>query len=188
MRVHIIGGPGSGKTYIARQLSERYGIPAFDLDHFFWDRNAGSYGVKASVVHRDQALRSAVERDSWIIEGVYHQWLAPSFVRAHVILGLTTPVWVRHSRIVRRFARRKLGLERSKRESLKDLWMLLKWNHAYDQDNLVRARNMVEEMGLHLTVCRTTDEAVAALNTLARSCTVSSKPQDFAADDSRGQT
>ena len=31
-RIHIIGSTSSGKTHIARLLSERLGIPSFDLD------------------------------------------------------------------------------------------------------------------------------------------------------------
>jgi adenylate kinase family enzyme len=31
-RIHIIGGPGSGKSYIAHLISDKYSIPALDLD------------------------------------------------------------------------------------------------------------------------------------------------------------
>lgn len=31
MKIHIIGGPGSGKTTLARQLSEELRIPHYDL-------------------------------------------------------------------------------------------------------------------------------------------------------------
>ena len=32
----LVGPPGSGKTWLARQLSGAYNIPAFDLDDIFW--------------------------------------------------------------------------------------------------------------------------------------------------------
>ena len=36
-KIHIIGGPGSGKSYIAKKLSTLYNIKAYDLDDLFWD-------------------------------------------------------------------------------------------------------------------------------------------------------
>ena len=32
MKIHIIGGSGSGKTYLAENLSKKYGIRHYDLD------------------------------------------------------------------------------------------------------------------------------------------------------------
>ena len=32
MKIHIIGCSGSGKTYLAKSLSEKYNVPHFDLD------------------------------------------------------------------------------------------------------------------------------------------------------------
>jgi adenylate kinase family enzyme len=84
-RIHIIGSTGSGKTHVACLLSGRLGIPRFDLDDLFWDRSASAYGVRASGEVRDRRLAEIVSGDAWIIEGVYHQWLGPSFDRAHVI-------------------------------------------------------------------------------------------------------
>ena len=46
MKIHIIGCSGSGKTYLAKALSNKYDIPHFDLDDVQWDNRADSYGVK----------------------------------------------------------------------------------------------------------------------------------------------
>ena len=88
-RIHIIGPTGSGKTHIAGLLSRRLGIPTFDLDDLFWDRSASTYGVRATEDVRDRKLADIVAGDAWIIEGVYHRWVGPSFDRAEVILALT---------------------------------------------------------------------------------------------------
>ena len=37
-KLHILGGPGAGKTYVSKKLSKEYGYPVFDLDEFFWDK------------------------------------------------------------------------------------------------------------------------------------------------------
>jgi adenylate kinase family enzyme len=70
-RIHIIGGPGSGKSYAARHLSHRLGTPAYDLDELFWDRPAQSYSVQASELSRDGRLAAIAQEPTWIIEGVY---------------------------------------------------------------------------------------------------------------------
>jgi adenylate kinase family enzyme len=36
-RIHIIGEPGSGKSFLPAALSRRLGVPAYDMDNLFWD-------------------------------------------------------------------------------------------------------------------------------------------------------
>src|ERR1700677_646272 len=146
-RIHIIGGPGSPKTYLASKLKEHFGIPAYDLDDLFWDSSAPTYGIRAEAPERDRKLAAILSRDGWIIEGVYYQWLAPSFDVADFIIALMPPLHIRHWRVVRRFLARKLGRIPSKRETVADLWSLLRWSHAYDKDNLARARQFIEGRG-----------------------------------------
>ena len=43
MRVRIIGGIGSGKTYLAKRLSRKFSIPHVCLDDIFWDDNLDNY-------------------------------------------------------------------------------------------------------------------------------------------------
>lgn len=53
MKMHIIGCSGSGKTYLAKALSEKYKNPHFDLDNIQWDNNSGGYGVKMPAEKRN---------------------------------------------------------------------------------------------------------------------------------------
>jgi adenylate kinase family enzyme len=145
LKIHIIGGPGSGKTWIARQLSGTFKIPAFDLDDIFWEKDACHYGIKAPPEKRDFELKQILSNRSWIIEGVYYSWLKASFHLADLIIILKTPIWLRDVRIVRRFVKRKLGMITTKRESLNDLQKLIKWNHGFDNNNLKPALDFVSE-------------------------------------------
>lgn len=56
MKIHIIGGSGSGKTYLAEQLAKKYGIRHYDLDALQWDNDADTYGVKRSKEERGELL------------------------------------------------------------------------------------------------------------------------------------
>jgi adenylate kinase family enzyme len=161
-RIHIIGGSGSGKSHIAAQFAQHFCVPAYDLDNLFWDCAAGSYGVRTDSAKRDQQLIEIIAQNGWIIEGVYYQWLAPSFDAADIIIALTPSIWIRHWRVVRRFILRKLGKLPSKRESFAELWRLLRWSHAYDAVNLVQARKFIADRGRQIVECKTFADVLAA--------------------------
>jgi adenylate kinase family enzyme len=84
-KIHIIGGPGSGKSYLAKKLSGRYSIPCYDLDDIFWDKNQREY-IRTPEEARQKKLSTILKNDSWIIEGVYYKWLADSFEDADKIV------------------------------------------------------------------------------------------------------
>jgi adenylate kinase family enzyme len=159
-RIHIIGGPGSGKTYAARRLSHLLGIPTYDLDDLFWDSAAQSYGVRASDADRDAKLKAITDEAAWIIEGVYYRWLRPSFERADIIFVLRPSVFLRDWRILRRFVSRKFGVMPTKKESLLDLYRLIAWNHQYDGDNLRRAMDFIQELQDKIVACRRADDVL----------------------------
>lgn len=143
MKIHIIGGPGSGKTFLAEKLSKKLGIPHYDLDEFQWDNQSDSYGVKRNPDERDRLLANVLNHKDWIIEGVYYAWCQQCFADADKIYVLNVPRHQYQYRIIRRFIRRKLGLEKGKKETLKSLSQLLKWADKYQQVNLVEIRKLL---------------------------------------------
>lgn len=137
IRIHIIGGAGSGKSFIAEQLGKQFNIPYFDLDNIFWDNNANEYGVKAPLKVRDSKLKEIVEKPSWILEGVYFKWVAPSFKLADKIFVLNTPIEIQEERIWNRYEKRKAGVILSnKKETNESIIELIEWNKKYNQDFL----------------------------------------------------
>jgi len=153
-RIHIIGGPGSGKSYAALQLSRLLGIPAYDLDVLFWDRAAPRYGVRAPAAERDARLAAITREATWVIEGVYYGWLGPSFERADRIFVLRPHVLLRDWRIVKRFVFRKCGIRPTKREDLLGLYRLIRWNHQYEANNLRQALEWLREFEDKIIACR----------------------------------
>jgi len=164
-RVHILGDPGSGKTWLARHLAELLSAPICDLDDLFWDHEIGRYGTRATPETRDRQLKQILEQPRWIVEGVYHQWVQDSFRHADMIIVLKPSVFLRDWHILRRFFRRKLGFEKSKREGLRDLAELVRWNHGYDGDNLRRAMEVLDSYGNKMIVCKSTDAALEQVRT-----------------------
>ncbi len=140
MKIHIIGCSGSGKTYLAKALSEKYNVPHFDLDDIQWNNNADGYGVKMPIEKRTSLLNDILKNESWIIEGVYYAWVGKCFEDADKIYVLDIPKRVYKYRIIKRTIKRKLGLEKGKRETLKSVYNLLKWTDTFKNKNMVEIR------------------------------------------------
>lgn len=136
MKIHIIGGSGTGKTYLANRLSSKYNIPHYDLDDLFWNNSSNQYGVKMSVEERSRLLSRILQGEDWIIEGVYYSWLTDSFEKADTIIILDVPKRVYKYRIISRFIKRKIGIEHGKKETIKSLKSLLKWTDKFQKYNL----------------------------------------------------
>lgn len=155
IKIHIIGGSGSGKSYISALLSEKFNIPHYDLDNIFWDNEADVYGLKASEEQRDQKLREIVSHDSWIIEGVYRSWVEPSLSTADKIIVLMPPLSVQEERIWKRYEERISGtFLNEKRETHEDVKNLLEWNKKY---NLEKLPDFIKSCGYGEKIITVTD-------------------------------
>ena len=144
MKIRIIGCSGSGKTYLAKRLSDKYSIPNFDLDDIQWDNSQNSYGVKMPIEKRGQMLNDILQHSDWIIDGVYYAWVQKSFEDADVIYVLDMPKWLYRFRIIKRFIRRRVGLEKGKKETLKSVYNLLKWTDTFQNTNMKEIVRILE--------------------------------------------
>lgn len=144
MKIRIIGCSGSGKTYLAKRLSKKYNIPNFDLDDIQWDNSQNSYGVKMPIEKRGQMLNDILQHSDWIIDGVYYAWVQKSFDDADVIYVLDMPKWLYRFRIIKRFIRRRVGLEKGKKETLKSVYTLLKWTDTFQNTNMKEIVRILE--------------------------------------------
>ena len=159
MRIHIIGGPGSGKTTLAKKIVANRGLPYMDLDDIQWDNSRNTYGHKNPEEIRDAALLKFLKGNSlWVIEGTYVGWLLPSFSAANIVIILLTPLWLRQFRVLRRSLRRKLGFEKSKHESLADICTMLSWNAKWEKEKLPRALKILTENKIPYRICKSQRE------------------------------
>ena len=147
MKIHIIGCSGSGKTYLANALSQKYKIPHFDLDDIQWDNKTQEYGTKRPVEERKLLLQELLCNDAWIIEGVYHSWVQKSFDEADSIYVLDMPGYLCKFRIIMRAIKRKLGILQGKRETIKSVYNLLKWTKSFQSKNLPEIKRILDRYG-----------------------------------------
>src|SRR3989344_5588358 len=123
-RIYILGGPASGKTHLASQLSKKLNIKHHDLDDVAWETK---YSQKRTYLEREKLLEKICANKSWIIEGSYaHEWVRAAFSKSDAIIFLDFPI----STIVARLIAREFG---ERRASLWDFLILLKYALTYKQ-------------------------------------------------------
>ena len=83
-RIVIIGATGSGKTTLARQLAQTYGLPYTDLDDLYW--NPG-WVASEKTEFRNRVL-PVTDHDKWIVTGNYRSVRDIVWKKADTILWL----------------------------------------------------------------------------------------------------
>lgn len=151
-KIHIIGGPGSGKTYSSIKLQQELNVVAYGLDHVFWDQSQDSY-VRANEELRAKKLNAILSNDNWIVEGVYYKWLDESFQKADIIVILNPPLIKRQWRILKRFLIRKFLLGDFRKETFSSFIELWQWNKKFDADNMVRIANFISRHEAKIVYC-----------------------------------
>lgn len=102
-RIHVCGGPGSGKTRLALELGGRLGLPVHHLDEIA--RVGGGHGPVRTAEERELLLSGILRSETWITEGVHLLWTEPLLERADVVVWLDYVSWPRATRrIMQRFA------------------------------------------------------------------------------------
>src|SRR5215210_7176988 len=66
-RISVVGTTGSGKTTLARQLSQRLVIPHVELDALYWEPN---WVGAADPVFRER-VEGALRGEAWVVDGNY---------------------------------------------------------------------------------------------------------------------
>lgn len=105
-RIHIVGGPGSGKTTLAAALAWRLGLSADDLDDVaLTEGTAADFRPLRALALRELEVVRLSNRPSWVTEGSYLWWTDALFDRAQAIVWLDIPWAVAARRILMRHVR-----------------------------------------------------------------------------------
>ena len=99
--------------------------------------------VKCGICHPFFPM-SFPKADNEILAGITDEVYGKCFEKADRIYVLDVPRYQYRYRIIRRFIRRKLGLEKGKKETLKSLSDLLKWADKYQNSNLAEIRKILK--------------------------------------------
>jgi adenylate kinase family enzyme len=180
-RIHIVGGPGSGKTTLARQIAARLQAPAYDLDVVAFENGAGA---KRALDERMRDVQCILAQPTWVTEGIYLWWTLALMDAAEAIVWLDVPWRVAAWRIVMRHVRAELGHNNKHRGWLK-LARFVLWTRGYylrkdapapltaDGDGANCRSNTVtwlQRFGDKVVRCQSATEATAFLATMGADC------------------
>lgn len=131
-RIHIIGAVGSGKTTLAKNISNMLSIPYYELDNIVWKRtNKGD--VRNSMDDRDHIFQHIIGQDEWIVEGVHYEWVKKSFEQADMIILLDVHKKKRKYRIFKRFMLQVFNIEKANyKPTVRMLKKMYEWNHNFE--------------------------------------------------------
>lgn len=126
-KVHIIGGPGSGKTFLARQLAQQVKVSAYDLDVVGYE---GGSGPKRALDLRLADLERIAAESGWVTEGIYLGWTDRLLNEADLIIWLDLSWWIAAWRIVKRHALASLA-GTNRHPGLLKLFRFVIWSREY---------------------------------------------------------
>lgn len=132
-RISVVGSSGSGKTTVARAISDRLGVPRVELDAVYHQPNWTHLDDEAFSA----ATAEAVAGDAWVIDGNYSSTPVQDIVwgRADAVVWLDLP----RSVVMRQVVKRSLHRAATRQElwaGNTERWQnLFKWN---PEENIVR--------------------------------------------------
>lgn len=144
MKLYITGSVGSGKSTLAEQISKVTKIPCTHLDEvMFMPCKSASWGnTKRDDEEINEIFYSIIKLDHYIIEDSGRERFIDGMKNADRILVLDFPLKVRKYRIIKRWIKQNLGLEkciyRPKIDVLKSMFRWIK-NYESGKDG-VKAR------------------------------------------------
>lgn len=107
MRIDIIGSVASGKTTLAKRISQRFNVPYYEKDNVVWQRTS-SGDIKRSPKERDEFFNEIINKKKWIVEGSPRDSLKESFICCDYLIVLDEYTTIRLIRVFRRWINQKM--------------------------------------------------------------------------------
>ncbi len=126
-RIHITGGPGSGKTTLAQRAAARLQIPCYDLDEVGYE---GGAGPERPLAARLADVRQIAAQPGWVTEGIYLGWTTGLFEAAGQVVWLDLPWRLVGWRILARHIKAELRGDNRHSGWLK-LYRFMRWVRSY---------------------------------------------------------
>lgn len=154
-KIHIVGASGTGKSTLAKKLSEELGIPHFDLDDV---RYPPITNKKQSYEDRLPEVAKIAKSDNWIAEGIYtNTWVKDLLKEADQIVWLDIPLRITIPRLTKRYL--KNALTGKDRYGFKSFLRLIRWSIHYhfpnkkydlsDEDKHITKKKSEKVLGLY---------------------------------------
>jgi adenylate kinase family enzyme len=88
-RIAIVGISGTGKSTLARSISQVLQIPIIHMDEHIWD----VHWRERAIEETERTLRATLQGSSWIVEGYIHPCAKEKLDHADLVLFLDYSGW-----------------------------------------------------------------------------------------------
>lgn len=134
MKVLIIGNIASGKTTLAKRLSDYYNIEYFELDKIVHD---DSNNIKRDKAEVRKMINEILRQEDYIIEGMLRDNYDLIVPKASSIIFLDYDKKILRKRLKKRYLLQRIGFIKTSYKIDKDLYnKLLKYLNNYDNSFL----------------------------------------------------
>lgn len=125
----IVGNNGSGKSFLAKELSVITGLPLVHLDVEFWRAN----WEKPSKEEWLKIQMELISKEKWIIDGNHTDTMELRFKAADLVIFLDINRWICLASVFKRYGKKRSDMpryleERLDREFLRFIKVL--WNFS----------------------------------------------------------
>ena len=83
-RIYITGGPGAGKSTLAKTLAESTGSQVYELDTLLWAND--STGKRIAQHDRIEIVNDIASQPKWIADGVYVGWAQEIWRKSDLVI------------------------------------------------------------------------------------------------------
>ncbi|MEK6807958.1 MAG: hypothetical protein AABX75_02920 [Nanoarchaeota archaeon] len=158
-RIYILGGPGSGKTYLANILSKQLKIKSFDLDDIVFEIK---YTAKRAETERAKILKRIHSGKRWIIEGAYtRQWVYDALQKSDIIILLDFPITTTIYRTILR------EIHRQQKNNLKNFLELLRYGITY-KNSRIKERKIIPRFKSKLIIIKNKNQVEKLIQALQK--------------------
>jgi len=102
-RISIIGGPGTGKSTLAKNLGKELNLPIYHIDGIHHLENWEIRDKK----ERDKIILEKVEKEKWIIDGTYRSTLNARVKKSDMIIYLDYSTITKLKGIMQRYLKNR---------------------------------------------------------------------------------
>ncbi len=113
MRIYIVGSVASGKSTLARRVSEKAGIPCYHLDEVVRvaDPTAKPWGNRKRPEEEIERLFNEALAGEYVMEDAGRERFLEGMRQADQVVLLEVPLMTRYWRIMSRWIKQRLGIE-----------------------------------------------------------------------------
>ena len=130
MKILITGNSGCGKSTQAKKIAKLLNYRVIHLDDIVWDN-----GKKRDGALRKEILSSYLNtEENQVFEGSSHsEWMHELYATVDVVILLKPPIFLSKYRIIKRYVKKKLHLEKGHKETIQYVKKLFKIFDEYEK-------------------------------------------------------